>query len=129
MIRRTAALLLGAAASMSASAADATADDALRVWAMADGQRLTQASWCGYAEDALERLTAQLRARTDARVRERGGSLDEQGYSDGFYAGMQRAMSELLALPADETADEHRYRARHCAQLRSEIDALLGASR
>lgn len=97
----------------------------LRELAIADGMRLNRASLCGYAEDDLGRLAARLRAQTDARAREAGVSIDEARYGDDLYEGMSQSMSELLKLPAEEIASEQRYQASRCAEVRSEVDALL----
>ena len=92
---------------------------------MDDGTRLTRASLCGYGEPELERLNEGLRAAAEARFRTAGREFDQGTYDAGFYAGMQRAMSQLLQLPPEQVEDMQRYRAMHCAQVRSEIDALL----
>ncbi|SFL09600.1 hypothetical protein SAMN04487938_3203 [Lysobacter sp. cf310] len=122
------ALSGGAAAAETAAARAAVESDAVRLLrelAIADGLRLSRASLCGYAEDDLGRLAARLRTQTDARAREAGVSVDEARYGDDLYEGMSQAMSELLKLPAEEIADEHRYQASHCAEVRNDIDALL----
>lgn len=128
MSRRAVALagLLGVAASGGALAApDAAADAALHESARDDGTRLTRASLCGYEEPALERLNARTHAAADARYRAAGRAFDQEAYDAGFQSGMERAMSQLLQLPAEQVEDRRRYRASHCAQVRAEVDALL----
>ena len=126
-IASASALILGVSINAGAYAAEAAsaAEQALRELAVADGVRLSRASWCGYEGETLERLVARLRVLTQARAHEAGIRVDEQRYDEGVYAGMEQAMLELLKLPAEQIADEQSYRARHCAEVRVEIDALL----
>ncbi|KRA79802.1 hypothetical protein ASD78_18720 [Lysobacter sp. Root667] len=110
-----------------APASDA-GESALHERAMDDGTRLTRASLCGYVDPELERLNEILRVAAEARFRAAGREFDQSAYDAGFYAGMQRAMSQLLQLPSEQVEDMQRYRATHCAQVRSEIDALLAGT-
>jgi hypothetical protein len=103
----------------------AATDGVLHERALDDGTRLTRASLCGYGDAELERLNARLRSGAEARSRAAGGEFDQESYDASFHAGMQRAMSQLLQLPPEQVEDMQRYRAMHCAQVRSEIDALL----
>lgn len=121
------AAILGAGvcgAAFAAAVSDGS-ESALHEHAMDDGTRMTRASLCGYEEPALGRLNERLRAAAEARVRGAGREFDQDAYDADFYAGMQRAMSQLLQLPSEQVEDMQRYRAMHCAQVRGEIDALL----
>jgi len=131
-------LLLHGASAVAAPPADAgqepvatAADTALYRQGQADGMQLAQAIYCELPQDEIVRVVQALQGAARDRARAAGVAFDPAQHEAAMQTGFGDFMQLMATLDAGaDTQDPARRQAHHleqCAEVRTEVDTLLGS--